>query len=645
MGGSGMTRDRSRLIKRVGGVLVCLCASYVLSWMLYWPATWPARGIQQPLYYNETYVWPMPWTLHQAAPGVPPPAPLTLYPGDVARQDLRASADNLAAIRVWLAGELGGEEVSVALGDTEGRGAVYAARFRLDAGGEGRTYLLRLPAIADAQGHEYTLRLHAVEGTMSTRVGYVDRIPGQLRLNEFPSPGDLDIGVYHRGRPGIWTVRALAERALPSLLRSRVRQYKPAPLKGATFGVLCLALAAGVGLLLWAMVPPPANQRRPALATARTIGSTLVGLLLAGAIAFRWDVAGMIGLGRKVTLVENVGSSEHKPGPSIRDLTTRLAFVERKPEPRQVSTRFVTLEGRRRACIAVPANAQITYGLRPPFDGELRLGMALPDGATQPLTFQVQVAGAVLLERTLTPAESGRWHDVTLALPYAGLLTHLTLTTHPAGLPLEFTSAPGGGPAPGGPLPVAGLWADTHVMSARSWLSAYPPAEPPQVTQVAHFGQPPAIELLGYDVTNGCAASTTAQGTQKDPPLRLRLTLYWRALRPVHVPYTVFVHLLDERGDIRGQWDSQPLGGTYPTDVWPADVVIRDEVVVVSNGEGAPPGEVRLAVGLYKWDTLERLPAYDEKGEPWPDGRVLLAPPDVLYPPEGLCPPNSQDPQ
>ena len=54
--------------------------------------------------------------------------------------------------------------------------------------------------------------------------------------------------------------------------------------------------------------------------------------------------------------------------------------------------------------------------------------------------------------------------------------------------------------------------------------------------------------------------------------------------------------------------------------------------------EGARPGEGQLAVGLYEWSTLERLPAYDERGGPWPDGRVLLELPDVLCPPVGQEP-------
>ena len=311
----------------------------------------------------------------------------------------------------------------------------------------------------------------------------------------------------------------------------------------------------------------------------------------------------------------------HAGGLAVRDLVARLAFVDREPEPRQVHAALVELAGRRRACLAVPACSQVSYGLRVPYDGELLTGFALPTDVARASVFQVQVAGHTLLERTLTADEAGIWHDVTLDLrPYAGSLVYMTLSTRPADVPLGFEE-PGDRPPPGGLLPVAGLWAASQVVSERSWLHTYPLIKPPQQAQVARFGEQagsgPEIELLGAD-TEWLSPSRGAH-----PHGALRVTLYWRALRPVDVPYTVFVHALDAKGEIQGQWDSEPLGGAYPTDVWPTGVVVRD-VYTVPVAEGASPDGYGLAVGLYEWATMVRLPAYDESGAPWPDGRVLL---------------------
>jgi len=56
----------------------------------------------------------------------------------------------------------------------------------------------------------------------------------------------------------------------------------------------------------------------------------------------------------------------------------------------------------------------------------------------------------------------------------------------------------------------------------------------------------------------------------------LTLTLYWRALTEMDEPYTVFTHLLAPDGSMAGQWDSHPVGGAYPTDLWLAGEVVTD---------------------------------------------------------------------
>jgi hypothetical protein len=666
----------ARWLKIIGVLVVVLAAGYFAAWALYWPAFGPVSGIQEPLYYNDSYIWPMAWTLRQAAPGVPAPAPLTLYPGDSAHQSFFAAADHLAALRIWLAGARGGEVVRVSFRSLESVPHVpaadvrYTATLRLDPSGRGRYYNLRISPVAQAEGREFQLDVQAVEGTILARVGYVDPLPGRLYLNEYPSPGDLDLGVYHHAPPGLWTLRLAGRRLLPLAVRARVRQYKPAAFKGPVFGLLCLACALGVGGVLWALAPVVArprvtDSREPDLSsssfresltrgehdkplarsrgrwvwkpTLRKAGWALVGLLGIVLIAARWRPAGMLLFGPKIVLageeaavaVDSVGSVAGDAR-QTSDLVTRLAFVSRLPEPRHVHARVERLDGEQRACIAVPALSSIAYGLRVPRDGELRLGFALPEGATQALVFQVQVQGHTLLEQVLGPDQAGAWHDAVLDLrpyggasPAGGALAHLTLSVRPADLPAAIAAEEAGQPA-AGLLPVAALWAAPHLTSARSWLLPEPLPEPPSYVLEAGFVEPgsapsPAeIELLGADVE-----LLPEQGTHG----ALRVTLYWRARRRLYVPYTVFVHLLDAQGEIRGQWDSEPLSGTYPTDVWPVDgidgrTIIRDSYLVPADGP-LPPG-ARLAVGLYEVTTRTRLAAYDVNGTRLPEDQVLV---------------------
>jgi len=83
---------------------------------------------------------------------------------------------------------------------------------------------------------------------------------------------------------------------------------------------------------------------------------------------------------------------------------------------------------------------------------------------------------------------------------------------------------------------------------------------------------------------------------------RCELVLYWSAMQPMDRDYNVFIHLLDEGGDILAQGDSQPLGGLYPTSLWRPGDVARDKHSLPS-----PPGLAEIWVGLYDWRTGERL--------------------------------------
>jgi 4-amino-4-deoxy-L-arabinose transferase-like glycosyltransferase len=113
------------------------------------------------------------------------------------------------------------------------------------------------------------------------------------------------------------------------------------------------------------------------------------------------------------------------------------------------------------------------------------------------------------------------------------------------------------------------------------------------------------IALLGYDLS----AQSVVPGD------RLTVTLYWQALRPSDTRYTAFVHLLGPTNPangtpIWGQQDSEPCKGYYPTAVWRAGEIIRDDMVI-EVGADTPPGSYELTTGLYTWPDFERLPIGD----------------------------------
>jgi hypothetical protein len=122
-----------------------------------------------------------------------------------------------------------------------------------------------------------------------------------------------------------------------------------------------------------------------------------------------------------------------------------------------------------------------------------------------------------------------------------------------------------------------------------------------QHQQRANFGG--HIELLGYDVP-----STEIESGQQLP-----LTLYWRATAPVPHNYQVFVHLTNPATTLWGQSDKLNPGD-FPSSRWPLDRFVWDDhrLQVLP---GTPPGEYRLAVGLYDLNSGRRAPVFDDAGQ------------------------------
>ena len=88
----------------------------------------------------------------------------------------------------------------------------------------------------------------------------------------------------------------------------------------------------------------------------------------------------------------------------------------------------------------------------------------------------------------------------------------------------------------------------------------------------------------------------------------VRFTLFWEALATPASSYTVFTHVVaDDPGQKIGQQDQIPGGGTQPTSTWRRDDFITDSYAVPLAPQ-ARPGRYRVIVGLYRLETLERLP-------------------------------------
>ncbi len=88
----------------------------------------------------------------------------------------------------------------------------------------------------------------------------------------------------------------------------------------------------------------------------------------------------------------------------------------------------------------------------------------------------------------------------------------------------------------------------------------------------------------------------------------LSVSLAWQSLKNMDRDYTLFVHLVDNKGQLWSQIDSQPLGGTYPTSKWIDGETVIDKVAL-PLGLDLPSGSYYIEVGWYQLDSMERLTA------------------------------------
>ncbi len=104
---------------------------------------------------------------------------------------------------------------------------------------------------------------------------------------------------------------------------------------------------------------------------------------------------------------------------------------------------------------------------------------------------------------------------------------------------------------------------------------------------------------------------------------RIDLTLTWQALAGDGRSYQVFVHLLDDSGELVAQADGPPQGGRYPTSIWTAgDWIVDPRQIQLPAGQ--QPGRYLLFAGLYHLDDGVRAAAAAADGTPLAGDQVFL---------------------
>jgi 4-amino-4-deoxy-L-arabinose transferase-like glycosyltransferase len=134
---------------------------------------------------------------------------------------------------------------------------------------------------------------------------------------------------------------------------------------------------------------------------------------------------------------------------------------------------------------------------------------------------------------------------------------------------------------------------------------------PPAVPQPLHAERPIAAEFAGG--MNLVGADLPA-GAGLDAGRGLPITLYMGARQPITAAYTLFMHLVDDQGQVLWQFDGVPAEGRHPTPQWVPGQVFADTHVI---GPAAIPadGPGTLSIGFYPYDDPNQRQALVNPGQ------------------------------
>ncbi|MBP7691956.1 MAG: hypothetical protein KA764_08565 [Anaerolineales bacterium] len=180
------------------------------------------------------------------------------------------------------------------------------------------------------------------------------------------------------------------------------------------------------------------------------------------------------------------------------------------------------------------------------------------------------------------------------------------------------------------------VWSERDAASAAELRRAFPEAA---VTVIRPESEALVRELTVLEVPANRAAVTVARpaaaefaagltlaGYEQTPAVvkpgeSVFLTVYWTVAAPLAEDLVAFAHL--GGGAPVAQHDGQPCQGFYPTSAWRPGDLVRDSFAITLPAD-APAGDYPLAVGWYRYPSLERVPLI-RAAQPLPDNRAVIS--------------------
>lgn len=143
--------------------------------------------------------------------------------------------------------------------------------------------------------------------------------------------------------------------------------------------------------------------------------------------------------------------------------------------------------------------------------------------------------------------------------------------------------------------------------------------QPVEKTLTAQMTRPLPVDFDNSISLNAIEiASSTLQ-----PGQAVLVLASWKAKQSIAKNYTLFVHLVDEHGQVVAGYDAQPKEGKLPTSYWQPNRTITDAIILPITPEVPPSDHYRLEFGWYYQPTLERSQIVSPAGEMSTDKVVI----------------------
>jgi len=130
------------------------------------------------------------------------------------------------------------------------------------------------------------------------------------------------------------------------------------------------------------------------------------------------------------------------------------------------------------------------------------------------------------------------------------------------------------------------------------------------------------IRFLGYNMERVNTNTTKELELIGRITNTYKITYYWKCLEPMDKNYMIFVHFIDNKGNIIFGQDHNPVYGTYPTSDWIPGTIYQESYFVSPSGN-VPDGTYSMGIGFYTTSGEKLVPDNGQKDR-YDGNRVLI---------------------